>query len=70
MAHHGLTFTAVVTSEDVGAYKPAQAVFTHGHVVIELVATARCEQSPEPPGWWTSGPQWADTVTPARRTTR
>ncbi|MFC0627843.1 HAD family hydrolase [Kribbella deserti] len=28
LAYHGLAFTAVVTSEDVGAYKPDQAMFT------------------------------------------
>ncbi|MEO3821010.1 hypothetical protein [Plantactinospora sp. B24E8] len=26
-AHHGLTFSVVVTSEEVGAYKPAGAMF-------------------------------------------
>jgi 2-haloalkanoic acid dehalogenase type II len=30
ISHHGLSFAAVVTSEDVGAYKPAPQMFLHG----------------------------------------
>ncbi|MEV4481149.1 HAD family hydrolase [Micromonospora coxensis] len=38
VAHHGLTFTAVVTSEDVGAYKPDGAVFRRALAVLGLAA--------------------------------
>jgi 2-haloacid dehalogenase len=37
-AHHGLTFTAVVTSEDVGAYKPARAMFTRALAALGMGA--------------------------------
>jgi 2-haloacid dehalogenase/putative hydrolase of the HAD superfamily len=36
MAHHGLAFTAVVTSEDVGAYKPDRAMFTRALAALGL----------------------------------
>jgi 2-haloacid dehalogenase/putative hydrolase of the HAD superfamily len=38
MQHHGLTFTAVVTSEDVGAYKPHRAMFTRALAALGLRA--------------------------------
>jgi 2-haloacid dehalogenase/putative hydrolase of the HAD superfamily len=38
MAHHGLTFTAVVTSDEVGAYKPARAMFTRALTALGLAA--------------------------------
>jgi len=38
MAHHGLAFTAVVTSEDVGAYKPDRAMFTRALAALGLGA--------------------------------
>jgi 2-haloacid dehalogenase len=38
MAHHGLAFTATVTSEDVGAYKPAGAMFARGLAALSLGA--------------------------------
>jgi 2-haloacid dehalogenase len=38
MAHHGLTFTAVVTSEDVGAYKPDAAMFARALDALGLAA--------------------------------
>jgi 2-haloacid dehalogenase len=38
MAYHALTFTAVVTSEDVGAYKPARAMFTRALAALGLAA--------------------------------
>jgi 2-haloacid dehalogenase len=38
IAHHGLTFTAVVTSEEVGAYKPARAMFTRALAELGLSA--------------------------------
>ncbi|SCG58029.1 HAD family hydrolase [Micromonospora coxensis] len=38
VAHHGLTFTAVVTSEDVGAYKPDGAVFRRALAALGLAA--------------------------------
>lgn len=38
MAHHSLTFTAVVTSEDVGAYKPDRALFTRALAALGLGA--------------------------------
>jgi 2-haloacid dehalogenase len=37
-AHHGLAFTAVVTSEDVGAYKPDRAMFARGLAALALAA--------------------------------
>ncbi|MGC9665349.1 HAD family hydrolase [Planosporangium sp. 12N6] len=37
-AYHGLTFTAVVTSEDVGVYKPHLAMFTRGLAALGLGA--------------------------------
>jgi 2-haloalkanoic acid dehalogenase type II len=36
IALHGLSFAAVVTSEDVGAYKPARAMFTAGLAALGL----------------------------------
>lgn len=39
MAHHGLAFTATVTSEDVGAYKPAGAMFARGLAALSLGAS-------------------------------
>lgn len=38
MTHHGLAFTAVVTSEDVGAYKPDGAMFTRALTALGLGA--------------------------------
>jgi 2-haloacid dehalogenase/putative hydrolase of the HAD superfamily len=38
MTHHGLAFTAVVTSEDVGAYKPDRAMFTRALDALGLGA--------------------------------
>src|SRR6266508_378303 len=38
MAHHGLAFSAVVTSEDAGAYKPARAMFTRALAALALDA--------------------------------
>jgi 2-haloacid dehalogenase len=38
MAHHALTFAAVVTSEDVGAYKPDRAMFTRALTALGLMA--------------------------------
>jgi 2-haloacid dehalogenase len=38
IAHHGLAFTATVTSEDVGAYKPAGAMFARGLAALSLGA--------------------------------
>jgi 2-haloacid dehalogenase len=38
MAHHALVFTAVVTSEDVGAYKPDRAMFTRALAALGLGA--------------------------------
>jgi len=38
MARHGLAFTAVVTSEDVGAYKPAGAMFRRALAALGLAA--------------------------------
>ncbi|MBM0231999.1 HAD family hydrolase [Micromonospora sp. STR1_7] len=38
MAHHGLTFAAVVTSEDVRAYKPDPAMFTRALAALDLGA--------------------------------
>lgn len=37
-AHHGLTFDAVVTSEDVGAYKPDRLMFTRALAELGLGA--------------------------------
>jgi 2-haloacid dehalogenase len=37
-AHHGLVFAAVVTSENVGAYKPDRAMFTRALAVLGLGA--------------------------------
>jgi 2-haloacid dehalogenase/putative hydrolase of the HAD superfamily len=37
-AHHGLTFTATVTSEDVGAYKPDRAMFARGLAALGLAS--------------------------------
>jgi 2-haloacid dehalogenase len=37
-AHLGLTFTAIVTSEDVGAYKPSPAMFARGLAALSLDA--------------------------------
>ena len=39
LAHHGLSFAAVVTSEDVGAYKPSPRIFRHGLAMLGLRAT-------------------------------
>jgi 2-haloacid dehalogenase len=36
MAHHGLRFTAIVTSEDVRAYKPDRAMFTRALAALGL----------------------------------
>ncbi|MEU8328638.1 HAD family hydrolase [Micromonospora sp. NPDC048839] len=38
MAHHDLTFTAVVTSEDVRAYKPDRAMFARALAALDLDA--------------------------------
>jgi 2-haloacid dehalogenase/putative hydrolase of the HAD superfamily len=38
MAFHGLAFAAVVTSEDVGAYKPARAMFSRALTALGLAA--------------------------------
>ncbi|WP_327041246.1 HAD family hydrolase [Micromonospora ureilytica] len=38
MAHHGLAFTAVVTSEDVRAYKPDRAMFARALAALDLGA--------------------------------
>ncbi|GAA4446078.1 HAD family hydrolase [Phytohabitans houttuyneae] len=38
IAHHGLSFTAVVTSQEVGAYKPAAAMFARGLAALSLDA--------------------------------
>jgi 2-haloacid dehalogenase/putative hydrolase of the HAD superfamily len=38
IAHHGLTFDAVVCSEEVGAYKPAAAMFERGLAALGLGA--------------------------------
>ncbi|SCG56870.1 HAD family hydrolase [Micromonospora halophytica] len=38
VAHHGLTFTAVVTSEDVRAYKPDGAMFRRALAALGLAA--------------------------------
>ena len=38
IAHHGLRFTAVVCSEDVGAYKPAAIMFTSALTALGLAA--------------------------------
>jgi len=38
MAHHGLAFTAIVTSEEVGAYKPAAAMFARALAALSLDA--------------------------------
>ncbi|MEK8104782.1 HAD family hydrolase [Micromonospora sp. M12] len=38
MAHHGLAFTAVVTSEDVRAYKPDRAMFARALAALGLDA--------------------------------
>ena len=38
IAHHGLAFTAVVTSEEVGAYKPDRAMFTRALTELGLRA--------------------------------
>ncbi|MGQ5261058.1 HAD family hydrolase [Micromonospora sp. ZYX-F-536] len=38
MAHHGLAFTAVVSSEAVGAYKPDRAMFTRALAALGLGA--------------------------------
>lgn len=38
IAHHGLTFTAVVISEDVGEYKPDRAMFTRALAALGLAA--------------------------------
>lgn len=36
--HHGLSFTALVTSEDVGAYKPSRQMFRRGLAMLGLGA--------------------------------
>jgi 2-haloacid dehalogenase/putative hydrolase of the HAD superfamily len=38
VAHHGLAFTAVVTSEDVRAYKPDRAMFARALAALDLAA--------------------------------
>jgi 2-haloacid dehalogenase/putative hydrolase of the HAD superfamily len=38
IAHHGLVFDAVVCSEEVGAYKPAAAMFERGLAALGLAA--------------------------------
>jgi 2-haloacid dehalogenase len=38
LAYHGLSFAAVVTSEDVGAYKPAPQMFRRGLAMLRLRA--------------------------------
>jgi 2-haloacid dehalogenase len=38
LEHHGLSFTAIVTSEDVGAYKPSPRMFERGLAELGLPA--------------------------------
>lgn len=38
LAYHGLSFTAVVTSEDAGAYKPSPQIFRQGLAMLGLRA--------------------------------
>jgi 2-haloalkanoic acid dehalogenase type II len=38
LAYHGLSFTAVVTSEDAGAYKPSPRIFRQGLAMLGLRA--------------------------------